>query len=81
MIYYSGHGTIDNGAWNMTDQKEASINLDSTLVSIVDIIKTINESDYKMTVEIEMDSCFGGKMCHRAKEYYENNNEINFKCL
>ena len=38
-----------------------------------ELLDLFSESGYKGRVEITSDSCYSGKLCHVAYEYFENN--------
>ena len=71
-MYYSGHGTEENGAWAVY-LKELSMDIDDTKIYLNDVLDILVKSRYKGNFEISSDSCYSGSLCYLAKEFYEKN--------
>ena len=71
IIYYSGHGNQDNGAWKCSIKK-GTIHFDKSeyLVEFHEIIEAICRTEYKNAVELTSDSCYSGKLCVAASKLY-----------
>ena len=72
MIYYSGHGVKSNGAWQVNLEK-VTLELEASYVTLHEIFKVIDEAEYNGEVEITSDSCYAGKLCYEAKQWWEEN--------
>ena len=70
VIYYSGHGSIEHGGW-MINLEKASLDMFESIVTLDEVLKVIDESEYKGDVEITSDSCYSGQICYHAKAWWE----------
>ena len=66
-IYYVGHGHKDGWVTYPVDETEDG----KKYVHVEDILNAVKESDFDKSVEIISESCYSGKVCHNAKEWWE----------
>ena len=59
LIYYSGHGSKNNGGW-IISLEDPSIEFDASLVAIYEVLDKIAGLNFAGKVEITSDSCYSG---------------------
>jgi hypothetical protein len=71
MIYYSGHGNEEEGAWKVAYLQE-TLEMEPYSVYLKDILKVIKYSGFKKDLVITSDSCYSGRFAYKAKELWES---------
>ena len=66
VIYYSGHGNKNNGAWMCKAEKGEGFDREEYMIELHEVINTVHANGYRALLEVISDSCHSGKKCEIA---------------